>query len=417
MSETTTVTRLQKVTITQETAYGVSPDAEDRLTGRMREPKGLTIKLTQTQVENMGQSTRFYDKKKHIKGLRKWEADGEIDVRPENVILNAAATPTTSWLSDMLEVFFGGAHSGVGSTVLSAAGATGFTVQDGDGIHFNVGSPVAIVMSGVKHFRTIKSITGDAIVVHPNLPGTPAADQLVHNCYSNWFTDTVSKTLELTATHVQTSADQYVLNNGIVSEFTLVVDRDKTVSATVKFAGRKYDGPKAKSLDVTPIVDVLRNPIHTGAATFYLQDVAATTHVLKPLISATFKLNSGVRHIEENSGANEQTNGIVRDANNVAGTITCKCRFDPQIETWYNEGGDPTTLFFASEIPYLDSDDGVDTRAIFASAPSCFIGAKPEVIDEGNLRVHQFELHLMMSTLPASTTAGTAASPFVLARF
>jgi len=407
MAQQTIVKRLQRCTVTRESTYGTTPGS--LRVARFKDP-GLSFTPKETQVENDNQSTRMFDALPHVRGLGSWEASGNIDVRPESSQLNAAATATDSWLTDLLRVCFGGYHADAGTTVLSATDGTGFTAASGDGAQFAIGTSGVIVHSSVAYPFRVTGVTGDDIDLSPTLGFTPGTGDVVYNSYSNWPTETVSDTLTVTGAHVYSADAQYTLNNGIVSELTISWSRDALVTASVKMMGKKSTGPSNIGHATTAISDVLASPIHCQDSYVLLQSTATTTRTAYAVRSVDIKMDFGTKHLEEITGANEQTSGIVRVASRKFVTATVKARFDPQIETWYSAG---TALQLYMVIP---SGSGSTARFIVIDIPTCLIADKPQVIEEDGILVHQFELFGQLSTLNTDQTSGTAAAPLVLNR-
>ena len=408
MSQQIIRTRLQKVTLGVESSYGTTSGS--MRDARFKDP-GLAIKCMQAQLKNIGQSTRLFDNLKNVQGRKSWEASGSLDLRPENDQLVGVGAVGNSWLQDLLRVCFGGYHADVGSTVASATDGTGWTFASGGGSKFTAGQPCGITHSGTTYWVLITSISTDTVTCWPTLPFTPSASDPVINGYVNWPTESVSETVSVTGVHVDNSGDQYTLNGGVVSELDVNVDLDQLLTATAKLMGKSWTGPSAQSLSTAAITDALINPIHCANATMLLQATTTLTQTVYKLRSAQIKVNLGVDFLNEFTGTNEGTSGIYRAGDRMFASIAAKTRFDSQIETWY---GSQTTLALFIVIPY---GSGATQRAIVLCVPSCFIETKPEVIDEGNLRVHSFQLSSMLNTLNASLTAGTAAAPFVLGRF
>lgn len=393
----------------RETTYGTSPGT--LYASRFKDP-GVLATLTQEQLENEGTSTREFDALLTVQGLKSWTLDAAFDVRPENTQLVTATTPSVSWMTELLYAACGGSSVLAGSLVVSST-TSSITVTATHGTRFVVGTPIAAQVSGTLEWAIITAISGDVLTCWPSFSGAPTITTgLVVNSASNWLTETSSQSLAVTCAQVQSSNAQWTLNCGIITELGLSIPAmgKGLLSGSVKLAGKTWVGPSPQSLGTSVITEVLTNPISCRDAYFILQPAATTTRVAYPIISADVKLTTGNTHLEEFSGVNEQTSGTMRVAPRMVGTISLKCRYDQQIETYYAA---QTQLVCVLVVPYGSL---LTKRFVVLHMGTTFIDAKPVVADEGGRLVHQFNLRAQLSTLNASSTAGTAAAPWVLGR-
>lgn len=407
MAQQNIVKRAARVELAREVTYGTTPGT--MYVARPKDP-GVNITLTQENLDNEGQSTRMFDALTTVQGLRDWTAEMPLDIRVESTQLIDGATPPVSYMTELLETICGGSHIDEGDTIASS---TTSSVTVSDGTRFAVGTPIAAEVSGNLEVAIVTAISTNTLTCWPNFSGAPTTTTgIVVNSCANWLTDTNSKSLAMTAAYVQSSDLQYTLNCGIPEELSISIPQvaKGLITGSVKLKGKTWTGPSDQSLGTGVIVDPLLAPVSMRAATFLLQPLATTTRVTFDLISIDIKLVTGMMHVEEFSGENEQTSGVMRMSPRVVGNATIKCRFNPTIETYYSSQTPLSLLFIA---PY---GSGLSKRFIVFHMATCFIDAKPMVVDEGGRAVHQFNLRAQLSALNASSTAGTAAAPWVLGR-
>lgn len=405
------VSRLAKCKIVREATYGTTPGTTYDM--RWKDP-GPTLSLAQDNLANDNQSTRMWDMLMTIKGLKSFEVSGNIDIRPETAQLTSAATAVTTWTTEMFRAFFGGynitAASSYGSAVVSASDGTAITITGGHGSRFTVGSWIAVGVAGVLEVAKVTAIFTDTLSLYPTLSGTPAAAQLVINGYNNYPLEANTETMAMTAALVQSSNANWTLNNIVGSGLDIKIDRKGLVTAAVKLMGKSWTGPSSQSLSTTAITEPLASPMPGRDAYFFLQASSTLTRVIYPIVECSFKLNPKPTFIEEFSGSQEQTSGVMNVGDRSYVTADIKTRFDVALETYY------TSETILSLIAVIPLGSGTTKRFLVFEMPTCFINAKPKTMDESGRQMHSISLQSMLSAMNESTTVGTAAAPFVMAR-
>lgn len=409
MAQVNSVLRMKRVELAREGTYGTTPGT---MYGARPKDPGFTITPTQEQFDNTAQSVREFDKLLNVVGLKRWTGSFPFDIRPETAQLDAAASPATTWMTELLRGACGGYSAAAGSTVDTAASGTSITVAAGHGSRFTVGTWIAVGVAGVLEPCKVTTISTDTLTVYPALSGTPATGQLVINGYNNWMTEAFSESIAITSASAQSSTLQYTLNNGIATElgFQIPETGKGLLSASCTLAGAKWTGPSNQSLSTSVVSEVLTAPFSVRDAYVLLQAPATTTRVAYPLISTEVRVMLGNVHIEELVGDNEQTSGTFRVADRMVASATLRTRYDQQIHAWY---ASQTQLTCAVIVPY---GSGTTKRFVVFEMPTTFISAKPVDGEFSGRDVTTFELAAQLSTANSSQTVGTAAAPWVLAR-
>lgn len=409
------VYRLRKVQIGQEVTpsgtgtYGTTPGT---LYDMRFNDSGATISLVQDNPRNEAQSTRMHDELLTVQALKSWDVSGSFNLRCESSQLNAAATAVTSSITELLTSALGGASAAGGSAVIGTPSTTSVPVTNGQATRFTVGAWCAVGVSGVLYPAKSTTVnTGtDILTVWPALPSAPAVAQLVINGYNNWPAETNVSSLALTLASAQQSGMQWTLNTGLVNDLGFSLSRTGLVSASCKIMGKSWTGPSAQSLATTAYSESQTAPLACRDAYMFLQTPATTTRVAYSFISCDLKISIKRMHLEEFSGANEQTSGTFNVGDRMFATATIKCRFDPDIEGFYTNQSQVTLVIV------VPSGSGTSKRFVIFEMPLCYINAKPQTSEESGRTVMTFTLMSQLSTANSSQTVGTAAAPFVLAR-
>ncbi len=169
--------------------------------------------------------------------------------------LTASGTPIESGAYLMLGHALGGVRADLGSTVASAASATGFTVQSGDGANFTKGCFIAVTIAGEPEWTQITNVSTDTLTVSPALSTTPSTSAVVRNLYNFVPAESHSSSLTLQQAFVGDSTAQ-VTANGCYGDISFEMPEfGKLPSMSLSLTATNFTGPSSQGLGVATASD------------------------------------------------------------------------------------------------------------------------------------------------------------------
>ena len=370
----------------------------------------FAAELEQTELDNLDESTRLYDVKATVRGLKggsvKFELYGKV---PATQLLDSVSV-TPNYLDATLRAALGSFAGDEGSTIASA-GPLSFDVQAGNGTRFEVGQWIAVQTGSQLEPCRITSIATDTIRVYPALSGTPGATDLVVN--SNTYAPAPNHTGTLHLQHAKSADTAHGLQwsiSGSTTSLTFDVKRNELFKVGVECQAASWTGPVDQAFVTSSASDTsMTAPFAVRDAITIFQPVATTTRNSYCLLSADVKINGGMEFIEC-LGATEGKAGAFRKGQRIFAEATLKFRFDPDTDAtqW-------TAQQLMSCIIMVPKGTGVTKRFLVLDMPTCRIVGKPKIADENGMVYCEVMLQAAIDTTTTGSTSDMALAPFRIA--
>lgn len=191
--------QVQRLRFAVESAFGadMTTDVATNFHDLRHKPTVITRGTLTAPDETVVQ--RFFQRRNYVLGPKRGGCQIEAYFTSTNEALAASVSPTKRPQSMFLEALMGGYYADEGSTVEAspAPTTTGCTVASGEGANFEEGQMIGLVVGGVVHPRLLTTISTDAITWWPALPSAPASGSAVYNAQTNFFNETIDKSLQV----------------------------------------------------------------------------------------------------------------------------------------------------------------------------------------------------------------------------
>lgn len=371
-------------------------------------PVAGTIELghSQTEIENDAESTRLYDRKKTVRGLKGGSVKFEMHPRIANTVYSGSNVSADNYQQQLLKATFGGYLSSTGSLV--GAGASTTVVPVDTVANFTRGQFALFTTTAGLEPAMVVSSSATGVTVIPALSSSPASASAVAGMDNFYPTETNSNTLTFQHAKSDDSTAQWTYKGCKVNSFDLKIERDKAISLSMELEAKTWT-TGSQSIATTYVTESMGAPVAVTAAKTIFQSTATTSRTHYPLESVNFKVVPGVVFLEE-LGGTEGATGVMRTSDRTFAEATLKFRADSQADFNWNA---QTDMQLHVMVPKTDPNGVV--RWMVASIPSCQIVGAPKWSDADGRLVCEVTVKSIMNTLVSSPSTALAYTPFVLA--
>lgn len=371
-------------------------------------PVAGTVELahSQTEIENETESTRLYDRKNTVRGLKGGSVKFDMYPRATRVAYSGSNYPGDNYQQQILKAVFGGHQTNTGSLIGAAASTTSVPVDNLS--YFARGQWALFTTTAGLEPALVISSSATALTVTPALTSSPASASVVANMDNFYPTETNSYSLTFQHAKVDDSASQWTYKGCKVNGFDLKIERDKAIVASFELEAKDWV-TGSQSIATTFVTESLGAPFAAVGVTCSFQATSTTTRTHYPLESVVFKVTPGLVYLEELGGVQGAT-GIMRTMDRTFAEATLKFRADSQADFNWNA---QTDMQLHVMVPKVDSNSVV--RWMVASIPTCQIVGTPKWSDADGRLICEVTVKSKLNSLVSGQSSDLSYAPFVLA--
>lgn len=372
-------------------------------------PVAGTIELghSQTEIENETESTKLYDRKNTVRGLKGGSVKFDMYPRSTLVAYSGSNTPAENYQQQLLKAVFGGHQTSTGSVVTTGAASTTSVPVDNVS-YFSRGQFALFTTTGGLEPAMVISSSATALTVSPALTSAPASASVVANMDNFYPTDLNSYTLAFQRAFVDSSDMQWTYKGCKVNGFDLKIERDKAIVCSVELEAKDWVSG-SQSIATTYATESLAAPFAAVGVSCSLQATSVSTRTHYPLESVAFKVTPGLVFLEELGGVQGAT-GVMRTSDRTFAEATVKFRADSQADFNWNA---QTDMQLHVMVPKVDAN-GV-RRWIIASMPTCQIVGTPKWSDADGRLICEVVLKSKLNSLVSGPSSELSYATFILA--
>lgn len=208
----------------------------------------------------------------------------------------------------LLDHWFGGSRVNQGSTVAASPspGVGGFSVASGHGSRFAVGQ--VIIVNGLP--RVVKTISTDALTIHPDLPTAPSADDAVLNTFTFFRAESHEQTFSFEHAHAEAStAETQRRGRGCYGQCAWSAEIGKVPTLAFEGVSTAHDGPGDLSLTVADAADDMGAAIRWDGICYFFEGTSNPTAA----VVESFEVTMGNKWSTPRCGSGVETvNGVVQ---------------------------------------------------------------------------------------------------------
>ncbi len=317
--------------------------------------KGGRREEEQTVLRPEGLRAHIESREGSVLGYKSCSSSMPFDARVHATQIDAAATPTRTWLGELLFAALGGESLHAGSTIAASSTTTVLKVASGHGSRFKVGDVIMVDVGGTPEFAHVQAISTDDLTIQPALSASPTTGQDVFACATYFPSETSTASLTFEHARAQNSASQWRHTGCVVSGMGVELARNALLGLTFDLAGVRWTGPSSLSISTAEGSQTMSAPFANVHATQILCPLGSPVRTQTPMESLSVQLTTGMMNVESVGGADEGRVGPMRTTFGMSADIVL--RHDAAMRS----GWDPATPYMLAHIVY--SGTGATRRA------------------------------------------------------
>lgn len=361
----------------------------------------------QDELEVEDESVYLHDYKAPVLGIKNGGVKCAYYLRPQATRLATAATPDTTPLGIMLKAAFGDEIAEAGSAITASSSATAVDITSGGAA--NIGAWHIFPVGDTNEVGRVSAIATNALTLDFGLSTTADTGEDMVNMH-NWYPKP-SSTETVYIQHAKANSStthKWAFRGCICESVEFDLARNALPKATFTFKSATWEFTTDDSVAVTVGTDTMGVPFAMKDAEMYLQSTATATRTQYPFLSASIKVNTGMR-FAETLGGTEGRASAYRDGQRMFAEATVKTvsADAAAFNTWWTNR---TALQLVIAVP---SGTGSTKRWMVFDLPKCIIVGPPKTVKEAGMATTEFTLRSQMRSTSGATDL--ARTPFVLA--